>query len=115
MQHAVFRFERNKQPEQWIVPMTRLTPYFNVRRRLITIPVKMSDEHGQLFNLSFCYHKPHLRTVHGFAAETAYLLFIPTITPSNHALNRLVKQWRATSYAQMIDPRIRPQENMYRL
>jgi hypothetical protein len=115
MQYGVFRFERNQQAEQWVMPLIDLLPFTSVTDRKITIPIKMSDEHGQEYNLAFQRLKPKLKTVHGFTATNVYLFFIPSITPSAHALDRLAKQWKSTTYAEMIAPNTAAQANMYRL
>jgi hypothetical protein len=114
MKYAVFRFIRNKNPEQWIIPNKKLLTFMHITKRKVIIPVVLS-EHGNICNILFTQTKGRLYAIHQFEQPTTYVFFQPPVTPSDVVLDRLVEMWSADKYALRVNPIRQAQENLYRL
>jgi hypothetical protein len=109
MRYAVFRFNYNDEPNQWIIPYEKLLANMSITQRRVVVPVTISV-HGQICNVAFHREKRRLST-----NENEYWLFELSIQPGDTVLNKLMEHWTGLAYAQRVKPVEQNQTNLYRL
>ena len=109
MRYAVFRFDYNNEPQQWVIPYEKLLLNMNLTQIRVMVPVTISI-HGQICNIAFRRRKRRLSTT-----QNEYWLFELAIHPGNTVLSKLLEHWNELAYVQRVKPVEQKQANLYRL